>query len=648
MTMKLILSLIFAFVAAWGFSARQQEEQDLFWKPLKKGRKTVLLFPLLLPCFLLLLLCFQLFLPSADFLSPIALILLGYLSLYFALLLLLLPLLRRFFSAKACASLWLLPNLLYLLFNLDRMFAPRIILPLPFAFRPWMVVVWLGGFVLMLLWQTVTHLRFRRRVLKDAVLVTDEKGLRLWQEAQEKPANRQKKFLSFSGHLLPRNTPVMVEEETLRLWRECQTRSGCRRAILLLRSPVLATPLTLGLFDRTLRLVLPQREYTLEELELIFCHEVGHIRNEDIKTKAFLFFSLALGWFNPLIWLACCKVAQDLELSCDEGVLYRQDDKTRRKYAALLLHTAGSSLGLTSCLSASGRTLRYRLRRVLHPGKKLSGALLLGLSTFFVMMSYGSIALAQPARTADELIFQNIPSDHVIRDISQTNYNSPQFIYAWEEEGLTDYLKGLSVEPLLTTSLPEEDWEIHITFSNDQSATWLTLSQYFLTAQLPYDNKGAIYYKLTEPLDKEALFSFLDPSSPNLDPTPPTLDLFFDHPELRQTPLSASRTILSESRNGILQEERPYWRWEGDPSGIEGFPTEEVRLGFSLPCLPGGTILIQQLDGGREYSLPLDGLVGNALPLAPYSARYTITASFSHPVQNTVYEAQFCFDVRLP
>lgn len=646
MTMKLILSLIFAFAAAWGFSARQQEEQDLFWKPLKKGRKTVLLFPLLLPCFLLLLLCFQLFLPSADFLSPIALILLGYLSLYFALLLLLLSLLRRFFSAKACASLWLLPNLLYLLFNLDRMFAPRIILPLPFAFRPWMVVVWLSGFVLMLLWQTVTHLRFRRRVLKDAVLVTDEKGLRLWQEAQEKPANRQKKFLSFSGHLLPRSTPVMVEEETLRLWRECQTRSGCRREILLLRSPVLVTPLTLGLFDRTLRLVLPQREYTLEELELIFCHEVGHIRNEDIKTKAFLFFSLALGWFNPLIWLACYKVAQDLELSCDEGVLYRRDDKTRHKYAALLLHTAGNSLGLTSCLSASGRTLRYRLRRVLHPGKKLSGALLLGLSTFFMMMSYGSIALSQPARTADELIFQSIPSDHVIRDISQTNYNSPQFIYAWEEEGLTDYLKGLSVEPLLTTSLPEEDWEIHITFSNDQSAAWLTLSRDFLTAYLPYDNKGAIYYKLTEPLDKEALFSFLDPSAP--DPTPPTLDLFFDHPELGQNPLSASRTILSESRNGVLQEERPYWEWEGDPSGIAGFPAKEVRLDFSLPLLPGGTILVKELEGARTYSLSLDGLTGNTLPLAPYSARYTITASFSQPIKDTVYEVQFCFDVRLP
>ena len=175
-------------------------------------------------------------------------------------------------------------------------------------------------------------------------------------------------------------------------------------------------------------------------------------------------------------------------------------------------------------------------------------------------VEYRSIALAQPARTADDLIFQSIPSRSQLTAISQKDgFSSYQSIYAWEEEGLTDYLKGLSVEPLLTTSLPEEDWEIYITFSDDQSATRLTLSRDFLTAYLPYDNKGAIYYKLTEPLDKEALFSFLDPSAPDPDPdpTPPTLDLFFDHPELGQNPLSASRTILSESRNGVLQEERP-------------------------------------------------------------------------------------------
>ena len=151
-------------------------------------------------------------------------------------------------------------------------------------------------------------------------------------------------------------------------------------------------------------------------------------------------------------------------------------------------------------------------------------------------------------------------------------------------------------------------------------------------------------------MDKEALFFFLDPSAPDPDPdpTPPTLDLFFDHPELGQNPLSASRTILSESRNGVLQEERPYWKWEGDPSGIAGFPAKEVGLDFSLPLLPGGTILVKELEGARTYSLSLDELEGNTLPLAPYSAQYTITASFSQPIKDTVYEAQFCFDVRLP
>ena len=58
--------------------------------------------------------------------------------------------------------------------------------------------------------------------------------------------------------------------------------------------------------------------------------------------------------------------------------------------------------------------------------------------------------------------------------------------------------------------------------------------------------------------------------------------------------------------------------------------------------------LVKELEGARTYSLSLDGLTGNTLPLAPYSARYTITASFSQPIKDTVYEAQFCFDVRLP
>ena len=70
----------------------------------------------------------------------------------------------------------------------------------------------------------------------------------------------------------------------------------------------------------------------------------------------------ALGWFHPLVWLAVKKAEEDLELSCDEIVLKDADLSTRKKYAELLLSIAGDGRGYTTCLSASAKTLSYRLK----------------------------------------------------------------------------------------------------------------------------------------------------------------------------------------------------------------------------------------------------------------------------------------------
>ena len=67
------------------------------------------------------------------------------------------------------------------------------------------------------------------------------------------------------------------------------------------------------------------------------------------------------------MWMAMERSAQDMELSCDETVLLEADDVTRRRYAGLLLATAGDSRGFTTCLSASASALRYRLRNVSIP-----------------------------------------------------------------------------------------------------------------------------------------------------------------------------------------------------------------------------------------------------------------------------------------
>lgn len=66
-------------------------------------------------------------------------------------------------------------------------------------------------------------------------------------------------------------------------------------------SPAVSTPLTIGLFKSTTLVVLPTKEYTREELLMIFWHEVVHISREDAWNKFFLMFCTAMCWFNPLM-----------------------------------------------------------------------------------------------------------------------------------------------------------------------------------------------------------------------------------------------------------------------------------------------------------------------------------------------------------
>ena len=99
-------------------------------------------------------------------------------------------------------------------------------------------------------------------------------------------------------------------------------------------------------------------------------------------------------WFNPLMWLAMGKCAEDLELSCDETVLLESDAAQRRRYAELLLQTAGDSRGFTTCLSASARAMRYRLTSIAKARQKKSGALIVAAVFFLLCMSSGYVALA--------------------------------------------------------------------------------------------------------------------------------------------------------------------------------------------------------------------------------------------------------------
>lgn len=617
-----LMSFIIAIAVSWGFYDRIEQEGLIKKYRLKPGRKTHLVEPLLLPFLLVIIGIMAISIGGASYIEIAAsfVMLFLYIGIYYAVLLCILPLLRRVISARACAALWLLPNLLYFTTYLDTInIKPIILITLSNRWLSIFASVWMVGFIGVLLWQIVSHLRYRRFLLQGAV-------------------------------------PV-VEEETLSQWNYEQHKHEIKKSIPILQSGNTTTPVTIGCFEHTMRLVLPIHSYTKDELELIFRHELRHIQRCDTRTKAFLGFCTAMCWFNPLMWIAKRKVSDDLELSCDEAVLEGSDDKIRRKYAELLLKTAGDGRGYTTCLSSTAKSLRYRLKNVVTPRRRFVGGVVVGAAMLVLLMSSGSIALSDSGGTVKELIFDKAPEDIVIDSIYTYRWNESlrgfSSVYGWEETALTEYISSLHVKRVYVGSYPESEVrQLYVDYAETAedeviSLTRLEICDGLLWANIPYDESGNITYILEDEIDWDYVESLLDFNAVDPDPAPqpPELMMYFDG-EINADgrPMHAVNNILSASSGGVKQEVREY-----DPSvgGVHGAHVEQVKLSFSYAPMDNYKIKVENWERTESYYISSDELTDNILHLAPYSAHYTVTGSFA-TVRETVYEMEFVFDIKLP
>lgn len=84
-----------------------------------------------------------------------------------------------------------------------------------------------------------------------------------------------------------------------------------------------------------------------------------------------------------------------------------------------------------------------------------------------------------------------------------------------------------------------------------------------------------------------------------------------------------------------------------DPLVISDLPITKIKLHFSSMPILDYTILVEDLQRDHSYMLSSKKIEGNLLPLAPYSAHYTIDASF-HSSGDGILEMSYSFDVILP
>ncbi len=130
------------------------------------------------------------------------------------------------------------------------------------------------------------------------------------------------------------------------------------------QSEKLGSPFVFGFLKP--RIYLP---YSLEEenLTYVIAHEKMHIKNRDHLLKPIAFILLSVYWFNPIVWLAYYLFCKDLELACDEWVIWNLETADKKAYAkALVMCSTERKFGNISPLAFGENAVKERIKNVLH------------------------------------------------------------------------------------------------------------------------------------------------------------------------------------------------------------------------------------------------------------------------------------------
>lgn len=473
---------IYAFHRSWRWEHGAPMPENLFSDKPRAKETVVWVDPSVLPILLLTILLIWWAFDGTNGVERFFALLLDVMviiSLYFLVLFCLLPLLRRHFSARACATLWILPVFMFWQAHMLYQNAPvpRWVFYIPSHILEPLYLVWGIGFCAVFAAKTISHFLFRHRVLSVATPVRDREVLELFEKELQR--------LEFSD-------PVR-----------------------LVISPAVAAPLSMGTTKRSRVTVLPDRSFTRQQLQFIFCHEIHHLQRRDVGNKIFFAFCQALCWFNPLMWVAVSKASDDLELSCDEIVLEGMDESLRRQYARLLLDTAGSSRGFTTCLSATAQTMRYRLRHVMNVRRRQLGTLLLGAAMFLCVVSYGTVAVSHDKGTVAELITEQRTAADVQSVYHQSEgWGQLERATVRDTQGLFSYLTSLDVEKLSSANeISVSSGQRLSLFVTGYGSMQLQFHDRILQVDHVHDGLHKAYYYLRSPLDWETVSSFLEPYS---------------------------------------------------------------------------------------------------------------------------------------
>jgi beta-lactamase regulating signal transducer with metallopeptidase domain len=171
--------------------------------------------------------------------------------------------------------------------------------------------------------------------------------------------------------VLKARASVLVDAPWLTALARAQKRMGFKHGTALLTSNELPSPISWGVV-RPVILLNAEAAESHDEAEAIITHELAHVARLDWAKLLLARVTVALLWFNPLVWLLSREAHQLREEAADDAVLATDIDGT--EYASLLVGVArhecrGFLIGAHGVAPARN-SLTRRVKRVLDGAVK--------------------------------------------------------------------------------------------------------------------------------------------------------------------------------------------------------------------------------------------------------------------------------------
>lgn len=150
---------------------------------------------------------------------------------------------------------------------------------------------------------------------------------------------------------------------------------GIQKAVRLLESGIVKTPVTIGFFKPVIFLPLGLlTQLPADQVETILLHELAHIRRKDYLVNVLHSFTETIFFFNPAFLWISARLREEREACCDDIVVAHTPHKATYLHALVAFEAqtaAGTSLQLR--MGSTQGHLLHRVKRLLtRENKKLT------------------------------------------------------------------------------------------------------------------------------------------------------------------------------------------------------------------------------------------------------------------------------------